>query len=138
MECVFCAIVAGEQPASVVYRDERVVAFMDICPATPWHLLVIPVHHAVGLTDLAPDDAARMMTVAQRIARAMKASPRVPADGINLFLADGESAFQEVFHAHLHVVPRTAGDGFVLQGSFHEPARAVLDRQAADLRGLLS
>lgn len=114
------------------------MAFMDINPVTPWHVLVIPLRHAVDLTDLQAGDAARMMTVAQQIAVAMKDSPDVPAEGINLLLADGGVAFQEVFHAHLHIVPRTQGDGFTLDGNFHEPTREVLDTQAARLRTLVS
>ena len=69
MDCVFCGIVTGELPSSRVYEDERVVAFMDINPATPGHVLVIPRAHAPYLADLAVGDAERMMSVAQRLAQ---------------------------------------------------------------------
>lgn len=133
MDCIFCAIVSGESPVSQVYDDDRVLAFMDTAPATPGHLLVVPKRHAPYLADLDPDDGARMFTVAQRLASALRDST-IPTDGINLFLADGEIALQEVFHSHLHVLPRTAGDGFVLDANFGSPAREVLDQHAAAIR----
>ncbi|WP_420174905.1 HIT family protein [Luteococcus sp. OSA5] len=136
MDCVFCAIVDGDLPASRVYEDDRVTAFMDIEPITPGHLLVIPKQHAPHLVDLDPDDAARMMTVAQRLAQALRDST-MPTEGINLFLADGEVALQTVFHAHLHVIPRTPDDGIVLGGDFQRPDRAVLDEQADLVRAQL-
>lgn len=83
---------------------------MDIAPATRGHLLVAPKVHAPNLVDLDPDDGARMFQVAQQLAQALRDSS-IPAEGINLFLADGEVALQEIFHAHLHVLPRTRGTG---------------------------
>ena len=136
MECVFCAIVAGEAPASQVYEDDRVVALMDIAPATPGHLLVVSRDHAPNLAELDPDDGARMFKVAQQLAQALRDSS-IPADGINLFLADGEVALQEVFHAHLHVLPRTRGDGFTVKAEFGSPERDVLDAQATAIRQAL-
>lgn len=137
MECIFCAIVSGEAPASRVFEDDRVLAFMDLRPATPGHLLVVPRAHAPHLVDLDPDDGARMFQVAQRLARALRASA-IPVEGVNLLLADGEVALQTVFHAHLHVLPRTRGDGITLDAQFVEPPRAVLDEQAADLQRILA
>lgn len=109
--CVFCGIVAGRLPASVVYRDERVCAFMDIRPVNPGHLLVIPLAHAASLATLESGTGAQMFRVGQRLAQALRRSG-VRCDGINFLLADGEAAGQEVFHVHLHVIPRHAGDGF--------------------------
>jgi len=133
--CVFCAIASGEAVASIVYSDERIVAFMDIRPATPGHLLVIPRRHATGLIDLDPRDGARLFQAAQRLAGTLRRS-ELPCEGVNLFLADGMAAGQEVFHVHLHVVPRTPGDGVRLHASWHFPPRAELDQHAAMLRGL--
>lgn len=98
---------------------------------------MIPRAHAPYLADLDPADAERMMAVAQRLAQALRDST-IPTEGINLFLADGEVAFQEVLHAHLHVLPRTAGDGFGLTGGFTTPPREILDAQAATVRAALS
>lgn len=133
--CVFCDIVAGNAPASVVYEDDRVLAILDINPVTPGHLLVIPKRHAPYLADLDEEAGARMFVVAMRLAAALRGSG-LRCDGINLFLADGEAAFQEVFHAHLHVFPRYPGDGFAIRADWsRSPSRADLDAIAARLRG---
>lgn len=113
------------------------MAFMDIQPITPGHLLVIPKAHAPRLLDVDPQDMARMMTVAQQLAQALRSST-VPAEGINLWLADGEVALQSVFHTHLHVIPRNTDDGFFIGGDFHDPGRPVLDGQADDIRRALA
>lgn len=136
MTCVFCAIAAGELPSSRVYEDDRVLAFMDLAPATPGHLLVVPRAHATGLADLDPGDARQMMTVAQSLARAVRDSS-LPADGVNLLLADGEIAGQEVSHMHLHVIPRTHDDGFTLTARSTRPPRGELDKHAALVRAAL-
>ncbi|MFE6176189.1 HIT family protein [Streptomyces sp. NPDC056464] len=94
----------------LVYED-AVAAFMDLQPVTPGHVLVVPKAHAVGLEDLDETLGCHMWAAAHRLARALRRSD-LRCDGVNLFLADGEAAFQEVFHVHLHVFPRFAGDGF--------------------------
>jgi diadenosine tetraphosphate (Ap4A) HIT family hydrolase len=132
MDCVFCAIVRGEAEASVAYEDERVMAFMDIAPATPGHLLVVPRRHAPYLADLDPEDGAQMFRAAQLLAAAVRRSS-IPAQGVNLLLADGAVAMQEVMHAHLHVLPRTEGDGLSLSARFQEPDRGSLNAHAAEI-----
>lgn len=102
---------------------------MDIQPVNPGHVLVIPVRHAPYLADLDPPTAGRLMQEGQRIAAAIRSSG-VRCEGINLFLADGKAAMQEVFHVHLHVFPRFAGDGFGLRfGPRYKelPSREVLE-----------
>jgi histidine triad (HIT) family protein len=134
--CVFCEVVAGREPASVVYRDEVVCGFMDIQPVNPGHLLVIPLVHAPYLSDLDTSEVARMFGVAQRLATALRRSG-VRCEGINFFLADGVAAGQEIFHAHLHVFPRFEGDGIGLRHppEYHSlPARASLERIANAIR----
>src|SRR5688500_6690660 len=111
-DCVFCQIVEGAARASFVFRDELVSAFLDIRPVTPGHLLVIPNEHVTHTHDLPDATAAAAFPVARRLARVLRTSDAVRADGVNLFTADGAAAGQEVFHAHLHVIPRFAGDGF--------------------------
>jgi histidine triad (HIT) family protein len=128
-DCVFCRLLAGELPATFLFRDEQCAAFMDIQPVNPGHVLVIPVRHAPYLADLDPPTAGRLMQEGQRIAAAIRSSG-VRCEGINLFLADGEAAMQEVFHVHLHVFPRFAGDGFGLRFGPHYkelPSRATLE-----------
>jgi len=134
--CIFCDIVRGEAPASIVYSDEVATAFMDIQPVNPGHVLVAPNTHASSLSDLNEHTGARLFIVAMRIAAALRQSG-LHCEGINLFLADGEAAFQEIFHVHLHVVPRYAGDGFGLAFGPHygrRPERAVLNDIAERIR----
>lgn len=109
MSCVFCAIVAGEAPAIRVYEDDDYLAILDIRPFTRGHTLVIPKQHTVDLTDTPPDVVAGMVRIGQRIAKATRNS-ELEADGNNIAINDGKSAFQSVFHIHLHVVPRRNGD----------------------------
>ena len=134
--CVFCGIVEGRLEASLLYDDQRVVAFMDLNPITPGHLLVIPRAHAASLDELDTEDGAQAFRVAQRLAAAVRASG-VRSEGVNLFLADGEAAGQEVFHVHLHVLPRYEGDGFRLAVTPASPTRAELDEVAGRLRALI-
>ena len=104
VNCIFCRIVAGAEPASMVHQDEMAVAFMDIRPATPGHLLIVPRHHCVSLVNLEPGIAAHLMRVAVRLDVAIRSSG-VRCQGVNLLLADGEAAGQDVFHVHLHLIP---------------------------------
>src|SRR5579862_6591845 len=110
--CLFCGIVAGDIPSQRIYEDERTVAFMDINPATAGHALVVPRRHARDLLDLDPDDLAACAATAQRIA--LRASDALGADGVNLMQSTGRAAWQTVFHFHVHVIPRYAGDPLVL------------------------
>lgn len=134
-DCVFCRIVAGTSPSSTVYESGSVLAIMDIDPVTPGHLLVLPKDHRPALADLTDDLADEMFTVARRLAAALRRSG-VRCEGVNLFYADGEAAFQEVFHSHLHVFPRFDGDGFTIGANWGSaPTRAELDRLATTIRG---
>ena len=136
-ECILCRIVAGTLESSPVYEDEQVLAFMDIQPVTRGHLLVIPKAHAPYLSDLDEELGMSVFRIAQRLAGALRASG-LPCEGVNLFLADGEAAFQEVFHVHLHVFPRTVGDGFRIEADWQVRPRAELDAAAARVRAALN
>lgn len=138
-DCIFCKILTGESEVSLVYRDEVCTAFMDIQPVNPGHLLVIPNRHAAYLADLKEEEGAQMFRVARRLAAALRQSG-VRSEGVNLFLADGEAAMQEVFHVHLHVLPRYHGDGFGLKfppGYFQKPEREELNEVAEKIRDAL-
>lgn len=139
-QCIFCRILAGELPASFVYRDAQCAAFMDIQPVNLGHLLVVPVPHGSYLADIDAETAASLMRVGHGAAAALRASG-LPCEGVNFFLADGEAAMQEVFHVHLHVFPRFRGDGFGLKFSpeyyTRRPPRPDLDRIAKTLRDLM-
>lgn len=107
-DCIFCKIVAGELPATIVGEDERTISFMDIAPATRGHTLVIPREHSVDLLGVGAEDLAAVGLAAQRLATRVKA--RLGADGVNLLNSCGAVAFQSVFHFHMHVIPRYEGD----------------------------
>ena len=134
--CIFCKIVTGAAPASVVYRDDHVLAFMDVAPVTDGHVLVIPTYHTADLAGLDSESGGRIFALGQRVAAALRQSG-VPCEGINFFLADGAPAGQTVFHTHLHVIPRRRGDGLGFRHGegFNRgrPARLELDELAKRL-----
>ena len=137
--CIFCEILAGQAPGSFVYRDDLCSAFMDIHQPTPGKLLVVPNAHATYLADLLPATGGRMFQVAQRLAAALRQSG-LRCEGINLFLSDGSAAGQDVFHVHLHVMPRFEGDGVKLrfgQALAVYPSREQLDQLAAQITRVL-
>jgi histidine triad (HIT) family protein len=107
-DCIFCKIVAGELPATIISEDERTVSFMDIAPATRGHTLVIPRAHAPDLLSVASEDLRAVALAAQRLA--IRAKQRLGADGVNLLNSCGAAAWQTVFHFHVHVIPRYEGD----------------------------
>ena len=134
-QCVFCEIVRGTAPASFVYQDDTVVVFMDIQPITKGHMLVVPREHAVLMTDINETAAMRTFRVARRLAAVARHT--LGASGINLIVMDGEAAYQDVPHFHVHVIPRYPRDGFGLTfpDSYEKaPARAQLDAIAVALR----
>jgi histidine triad (HIT) family protein len=128
-----CEIIAGRAESSRAYEDEHVVAFMDIWPLTHGHLLVVPRVHVDFLEALDEDLGAHLFRAGHRLARALRRSG-LSCAGVNLFLADGRAAFQEVFHVHLHVLPRTAGDGFRIKAARRRPGRTELDVAAGKVR----
>lgn len=111
-DCLFCRIVVGEIPATIIAQDERTVAFMDISPATRGHALVIPRVHARDVHEIDPEDLAAVAVAAQQVAS--KVLERLGADGVNLMNSNGAAAWQTVLHFHMHVIPRYDGDPLTL------------------------
>lgn len=136
-ECIFCAILAGQAEASVVYEDDAVVALMDLNPVTPGHLLVVPRKHAVGLGDLDGATSAHVWSVGHDMSRALRRSD-LRCEGINVLLCDGDVAFQTVFHFHLHVIPRFAGDGWSIIPESAERDRSLLDADAQAIKNAIA
>ena len=138
--CIFCEIVAGHAPVSIVYEDDKVAVFPALEPVNAGHLLIIPKKHATYLSDLDEDSAGYAMKIAKKVAAAIRKS-KYESEGINLFLADGEAAGQEVFHLHLHVYPRYKGDGFGFKYDkdkhFVKQERSVLDEVATEIKQYL-
>ncbi len=110
--CLFCAIAAGTQPAARVYEDDTTVAFLDHSPLFIGHVLIVPRTHFVTLTDLPPGAVGPLFEVAQRLARAVE----IACGAGGTFVAMNNRVSQSVPHLHVHVVPRTKGDG--LRGFF--------------------
>src|SRR5713226_1608320 len=138
-DCVFCQIIKGESEASFVHQDDAIVAFMDIQPITQGHMLVAPREHVVLMKDVPDQVAMRAFRVARMLGVTSEAT--LGAGGVNLFVADGEVAFQDVPHFHIHVIPRYAKDGFGLSfppGYGEPPSREQLETVAAALRAATS
>lgn len=112
MNCIFCAIVDGVIPAAKVYEDDQILAFMDINPANPGHLLVIPKRHYRNIFDMDVEMAGKIMRVGTRLASVVKTA--LNPDGLNLLQSSESAAFQTVFHFHLHLIPRWEDDSLVL------------------------
>ncbi len=132
-ECIFCKILDGELPGTVVDEDERTIAFMDINPATRGHALVIPRSHSRDLLDIEAEDLRAVALAAQRLAGQIK--QRLGADGINLINSCGQRAWQTVFHFHLHVIPRYEGDSMRLPWTPAPGQTAEIVAAAQEIRG---
>ena len=138
-DCIFCDIVNGTTDATFVYRDERACAFMDVQPVNPGHVLITPNNHVAFLSELDEDVGMHMFRIGHQMANALHKS-ELQCEGVNMFLADGETAMQEVLHVHLHVFPRFEGDGFGLEFGPHyakRPERAALEDAAEKIRKVL-
>ncbi len=121
---------SAARPRPVVpCADDLVMVIMDLNPVTPGHLLVIPRVHAVGLEDLDEDTQRPRLEDRPPDGQGAAALRLLRCEGVNVFLADGEAAFQEVFHFHLHVIPRFAGDGFTIGADVTERSGACSIRR---------
>lgn len=134
-KCLFCQIIEGNVAGSFVYEGDEVVAFMDINQPNHYKVLVVPRRHAAMIYDLDDIQASQIMQVAVKIANAIKALTN--CDGMNVFQANGVAAGQEVFHYHLHLLPRYENDKH--NRHQHTPeSHELLDKLAADLRAQLA
>ncbi len=132
--CVFCDIVAGISSASVIYQDDAILAFMDTAPVNLGHILIVPRKHATYMADMDEAVGMHLFRVTMRIGQAIRNSS-VRCEGINLYLADGAVAGQEIYHLHMHVFPRFKGDSFkVVSGGAAYPSRRELDEIATSIR----
>ncbi|GAB4069894.1 HIT family protein [Ancylobacter sonchi] len=131
---IFAKILRGEIPSHRVYEDDKVLAFLDIMPRATGHTLVIPKAPSRNLLDVEADDLAAVMAAAQRIARAQLGV--FEAEGITLTQHNEHAGGQEVFHLHVHVIPRRLGVELRPPLSYKE-APEVLAEQAAKLKAAL-
>jgi histidine triad (HIT) family protein len=130
--CPFCDLIHGAAEVSMCFEDTEVVAFMDIQPVNAGHVLVVPREHFESLEDIPPSLAAHLFQVAMQLAPIVKQVAK--ADGLNIVVNSGAAAGQDVFHYHVHVIPRRPDDGFDVPLPFAGsamPDRTVLDMNAA-------
>lgn len=132
MACIFCQIIEGKLPSYKLYEDDLVVAILDIYPITTGHTLIIPKQHTELLAGLPPETAGRMFQVARLVEKAIRDSP-IRCEASNLVLNNGQSAGQEIPHAHLHIIPRYRGDGVRFHISQKKASREELEAAAGDI-----
>ena len=130
--CTFCDLIHGAGEVSICYEDADAIAFMDIQPVNPGHVLVVSRRHYESFDDVPADAAMHLFTVATKLVPAVKRVAE--ADGVNVVVNSGRAAGQDERHFHVHVIPRTADDGFDIPLPFAGsamPDRTLLDAVAA-------
>lgn len=135
--CVFCKILKGELAVSTIYEDDLIIVIVDLYPVNKGHLLVIPKVHAAYISDVSNETLSHMMILAKKMNKALRVF--FNCDGVNLFLADGVAAGQEIFHSHLHVYPRFNDDGFGFSYDtrhFQQLTRKEMDEIAEALKSM--
>ncbi|MBA3559933.1 MAG: HIT family protein [Gemmatimonadaceae bacterium] len=132
--CIFCDIVKGAAEVSVCYEDADALAFMDIQPVNPGHTLVVARAHHESFEELPKALGEHLFSVALKLAPVIHKATR--AEGMNLIVSSGAAAGQDVYHFHIHLIPRRKGDGFDVSLPFGEsnmPDRTMLDAMAAHI-----
>lgn len=135
-DCVFCRIVAGQIPSTRVYEDEQTLAFMDIGQVNPGHVLVAVKKHARNVFELEETQAEAIARAIVKISRALKKT--FEPEGLSVYQANGKAAGQTVFHYHVHLLPRHAGDGMELTWPVKNPPRERLEEYAGKIRAALA
>jgi histidine triad (HIT) family protein len=132
--CIFCRIIAGQIPSATIYEDEDFKVILDISPAAKGHAIILPKRHSDNLFELDDKSAAKALTVAKKVATAIK--EEFHCDGINMLQNNGEAAGQSVFHFHIHLIPRYTSDtvkmswsqGSYVDGELAEVAKSIAAR----------
>jgi histidine triad (HIT) family protein len=134
-DCIFCKIVSGEAPASIVYENEDTMAFMDLGQVNPGHVIVAVKPHIQDIYALTDEMAGSFFRTATRVAQAVKKAMK--PEGITLLQANEAVGFQTVFHLHLHVLPRHTDDGVALTWPAKHPPKQDLDDLAAQVNAAI-
>ena len=134
-DCVFCRIVAGQIPSTKVYEDEHTLAFMDLGQVNPGHVLVAVKKHASYLFELDETQAAAVARACVNVSKAIQSAFK--PEGLSVYQANGKAAGQTVFHYHVHLLPRHAGDGMELTWPVKNPPREKLEDYAAKIRAVV-
>ena len=130
--CVFCSILAGDLPAHFVYDDDLVVAFLSLEQPNPYKVLVVPRQHVETVYDLNDELAGAIFKATARIARGVRDVSK--CEGMNLVQSNGEAGLQDVFHFHLHIVPRFFEDGIIFDWDNTPAPQEDLSRLAGEIR----
>ena len=133
--CIFCKIARKEAPVSIIYEDETTLAFLDIRPLNLGHTLVIPKEHYVDIFDTPENTICNVHKISKYIAPPIKKATN--ANGISIIQQNGKAAGQDIFHLHVHVVPRFEGQKMPRFSDLKEVERAKLDDMAQKIRKLL-
>ncbi|MCL1843494.1 MAG: HIT family protein [Defluviitaleaceae bacterium] len=123
--CIFCKIVNGEIPSWKVYEDEHSFAFLDIHPAAQYHTLIIPKAHHVNILDIPADIFLRVMDTTKKIVELYK--EKLGLENLQIIHNAGREGQQDVFHLHVHIVPRHAGDGQNVRWTTHPEWKEKFD-----------
>lgn len=135
-DCLFCKIVRGEIPCAKVFETEDLLAFLDIAPVAPGHVLVIPKAHHINLFDLPEALGGRLFAALSPIGAAVMAA--TGAAGLNVQVNNNAAAGQMVFHTHVHLIPRREGDGLRLWAGRPYADAAAMEAMAAAVRQALA
>lgn len=135
IDCIFCKIVQRQAESSIVYENDQVIAFMDIRPVSEGHTLVIPKQHYVDLFDTPENVIASTFSATKQVAAAVKKTTR--ADGISIVQQNGSAAGQEIFHLHVHIIPRFEGRKMPRFSDLGIADRETLDKAAFAIRNQL-
>jgi histidine triad (HIT) family protein len=130
--CIFCKIVQKQTPSSIVYEDETVLVFVDIRPLNMGHTLIIPKTHCIDIFDIPQELLSQVHKVSKQIALAVKKATN--ADGISIIQQNGKAAGQDIFHIHIHVIPRFEGQKLKSFNELKEVDRASLNEMAKKIK----
>lgn len=133
--CIFCKIALKQAPASIIYEDETVMAFLDIRPLNEGHTLVIPKKHYVDIFDIPENQLGQVHNVAKQTSIAVKKATN--ANGISIIQQNGKAAGQDIFHLHVHIVPRFEEQILPRLSDLKELERSKLEVMAKKIRQLL-
>jgi len=131
-DCIFCRIVARQASAYVVAEDELSMAFLDRGQATVGHTLVVPRTHASDIWEISQPDLTAVMVMAKQVAHLL--DERLSPDGLNLTQSNRPAGWQDVFHFHVHVIPRWSGDGLTPPWKASKPSESELAATLARLK----
>ncbi len=130
--CEFCRLARKEDEASIVFEDEKTLAFLDIRPVNDGHTLVIPKNHYENIYEIPDDEVADIYKVVKRVASAIRKG--VKPDGISVAQHNGRAAMQRIFHLHVHVIPRYEGQRFPRPDELSVANREKLEEVAKEIR----